>query len=50
MNGDTVLRATYDGELDRAGSLPQIAATSYYAVRVEQLVSLLIAFQPPTVA
>jgi hypothetical protein len=48
--GDAIVRAVYDGEFDRAGLPPEMLVTSYYAVRDEKIVSLLIAFQQPTVA
>lgn len=49
-HGDAIVRAAYDGEFDRSGMPPEIVVTSYYAVRDERIVSLLVVFQQAAAA
>jgi hypothetical protein len=43
-HGDTVVRAVYDGTFDKTNLPPELLLTSYFSVRDEKIVSMIVIF------
>ena len=47
-HGDTILRGAYDGEYDKTNLPKELILTSYFSVRDNKIVSLVIIFNQPS--
>ena len=47
-HGDTIVRASYDGDYDKTGLPDELVMSSYFAVRDGRIVSLAIVFNQPS--
>jgi hypothetical protein len=46
--GDTIVRARYDGDYDKAGLPDELILTNYFTVRDGKIVSLIVIFNQPS--
>jgi hypothetical protein len=47
-NGDTIVRAVYDGESDKANLPEELILTNYFSIRDGKIVSVAIIFNQPS--
>ncbi len=47
-HGDTIVRAAYDGDFDKAGLPDPVVLTNYFSVREEKIVSMVTILNKPS--